>query len=126
MDKQVFITNEEREKCQRVADAFKELYELEDIVVLDAGKYGFVKLQCYRRDWGFDTVQTFTDSGKLFEDLWFEWFYTKLILMAGKVPSAELRCEDIFKCLPKEKQKELTDRKADFAKKAEIGLPQAG
>ena len=52
MDKQAFITNDERKKCQRVADAFKELYELENIVVLDTGRYGFVKLQCYRQGWG--------------------------------------------------------------------------
>ena len=45
MGKQVYITEEERRKCQKVVDAYAELYEKEDIVVLDAGKYGFVKLQ---------------------------------------------------------------------------------
>ena len=28
MDKQIYITEEEREKCQRVVDAFVELYEI--------------------------------------------------------------------------------------------------
>ena len=36
MEKQIYITEEERAKCQRVADAFAELYEMENIVVLDA------------------------------------------------------------------------------------------
>lgn len=42
---EVYITDEERKKCQNVAEAFRELYELTDVVVVDAGKYGFVKLQ---------------------------------------------------------------------------------
>ena len=35
MEKQVYITEEERAKCQKVTDAFAELYEMEKIVVLD-------------------------------------------------------------------------------------------
>jgi hypothetical protein len=58
MEKQVFIIEAERKKCQKVADAFTELYELEDIVVLDAGIYGFVKLQDYTKRNGFDNVVT--------------------------------------------------------------------
>ena len=30
MEKQVYITQEEHEKCQKVADAFAELYEMAD------------------------------------------------------------------------------------------------
>ena len=40
----VRITEEERAVCRRVADAFAEMYSL-DLMVLDAGQYGFVKLQ---------------------------------------------------------------------------------
>lgn len=43
MEQKTYITKEERKKCQRVADAFVEL-ENEDIVVVDVGRYGFVKL----------------------------------------------------------------------------------
>lgn len=35
--KEVYITAEERKKCQKVADAFAELYEIENILVMDAG-----------------------------------------------------------------------------------------
>lgn len=44
MEKQVYLTEEERAKCQKVADAFAELYEMENIVVLDVGRYGFIEL----------------------------------------------------------------------------------
>ena len=30
MEKQFYITEEEREKCRKVIDAFAELYEIED------------------------------------------------------------------------------------------------
>ena len=43
--KKSYITEAEKEKCRQVADAFAELYELENILVMDAGRYGFVKLQ---------------------------------------------------------------------------------
>ena len=48
MEKTVYITEEEREKCRKVIDVFEELYEIEDedILLVDVGRYGFVKLQC--------------------------------------------------------------------------------
>ena len=42
-----YITDIERERCKKVAAAYAELYELESILVLDVGRYGFVKLQYY-------------------------------------------------------------------------------
>ena len=70
MKKQVYITEEECAKCQKVVDAFAELYELENIVVLDVGRYGFVELKYYKPPHGFEDAITFTDSVALFEDLW--------------------------------------------------------
>lgn len=67
MEKQVYITEEELVKCQKAADAFAELYELENIVVLDAGRYGFVKLKYYKLPHGFEDAVTYTDSAVLFE-----------------------------------------------------------
>lgn len=80
MEKKVYITKEEQEKCRRVAEAFAELYGLENILVMDAGRYGFVKLQYYKEPQGFDDVITFTDSQSMFENLWQEWLDTKLYL----------------------------------------------
>ncbi|WP_330585326.1 hypothetical protein [Parablautia muri] len=69
MEKQVYITEEERAKCKKVAEAFTELYEMADIVVVDVGRYGFVMLKYYTPPHGFEDAITFTDSMVLFEEL---------------------------------------------------------
>lgn len=120
--KESFITEEERMKCQKVADAFVELYELEDIVVIDVGWYGFVKLQYYSKDRGFENDFTFTNSKNLFDDLWQEWLDTKLILRARETPMQEMDYEEIFNCLSEQEKNELLARKEKFAKAAEIEL----
>ena len=63
---------------------------------------------------------TFTDSRSMFENLWEEWFDTQLFLLAKGIPMAGMGYHEIFRCLPKEKQEELMNRKAGFAKTAEI------
>lgn len=120
--KKSYITDIEREWCKKVAAAYAELYEIENIVVLDVGRFGFVKLQYYRPPYGFDNVITFTDSRSMFENLWEEWFDTKLYLLAKGTPMLEMGYEEIFKCLPEEKQKELVGKKTVFARMAEIEL----
>jgi len=122
MDKQVYITEEEREKCKKVADAFAELYEMENIVVLDVGRYGFVKLQYYKLRHGFEDAMTFTDSVALFEDLWEEWLNTKLYLTTKGTPLLEKGYKGVFESLSEEKQSELIMRKANFVKTAGIYL----
>lgn len=124
MGKKVFISEIERERCQMVADAYSELYESEDLLVMDGGRYGFVMVQYYVVQRGFDNVYTFTDSRVLFEDLWKEWLYSELLAFAKGTPMMEMDYEDIFRCLPKEKQKEIMDKRMYFAKKA--GLPEYG
>ena len=63
MEKQVYIIEEEWAKCQKVMDAFAEWYEMESIVVLDAGGYGFVELKYYKPPHGFEEDATFTAAG---------------------------------------------------------------
>ncbi len=65
-----------------VDDAFAELYEMVDIVVVDVGRYGFVMLKYYKPPHGFEEDETFTDSRALFEGLWQEWLDMKLYFMA--------------------------------------------
>mgnify|MGYP001138372609 CR=1 FL=1 len=83
MEKKAYITEEEQEKCRRVADAFAELEDV-DVVVVDVGRYGFVKLQYYTPPTGFENDFTFTDSMKLFDDLWEEWLHTQLVMLAKR------------------------------------------
>lgn len=119
MGKEVYITDEERKKCRNVADAFRELYELTDVVVVDAGKYGFVKLQYYKPPAGFDSLVTYTDSQVMFDDLWEDWLYNQLLTSVLGTPIAEFEYEDIFKCLPEEKQKELMAKRIYFKERSE-------
>lgn len=117
MEKQIYITEEERRKCQKVVDAYAELYEKEDIVVLDAGKYGFVKLQYYKFNFGFYNNVIFTNSQELFDDLWKEWFHMQLLILAKETTMTEIRYDDIFNCQSKEKQKEIMSKRHYFEEK---------
>ena len=119
MEKKTYITEVERKKCQRVADAFAEL-EDEDIVVVDVGRCGFVKLQYYTPPRGFENDYTFTDSRELFEDLWQEWLNMQLYWLAEGTPILEEGYDEVFKSLSKDKQNELMERKQHFAKAAGI------
>ena len=121
MDKKAYITEEEREKCRRVADAFAELEDV-DVVVVDVGRYGFVKLQYYTPPTGFENDSTFTDSQTLFNDLWEEWLYTQLIMLARKMKIEDIDYDDIFRQLPEEKQNELMGRKRHFAEAAGVEI----
>ena len=103
-------------------DAFAKLYEIEDedILVVDVGRYGFIKLQCYTPSYGFEVLDTYTDSNSLFEGLWDEWLSLNVFLLAKEMQLDDVLYEDVFNILPKEKQSELIGRKDDFAKKAGI------
>ncbi len=119
--KQTYITDEEREKCQKVVDAFAELFENEDLTVVNAGKYGFIKLQYYRTHLGFDNAFAFNDSRSLFNDLWTEWLDTQLLGIEIDTPMEEMDYGDKMKYLPQEKQQELLDMRKRLAEKAGVG-----
>ncbi len=121
MEKKAYITEEEQKKCRKVADAFAELEDV-DIVVVDAGRYGFVKLQYYTPPTGFENDSTFTDSKEMFEDLWEEWLHTQIIVLAREMGAGDIDYDNFFKRLPEEKQNELMGRKQIFAETAGIEI----
>lgn len=121
MGKKTYITVEEQKKCRKVADAFAELEDV-DIVVVDVGRYGFVKLQYYTPPTGFENDFTFTDSREMFDDLWEEWLHTQIIALAKEMNIADIDYDDFFKRLPEEKQNELMGRKQIFAETAGIEI----
>ena len=53
---EIFITEEQQAKCRKVADAFAELYEMTDVMVADAGRFGFVRLQWFSEGDGFAPI----------------------------------------------------------------------
>ena len=79
-------------------------------------------LKYYTLSHGFEEDETFTDSSALFEALWQEWLDMKLYLIAKEMQLDDILYEEIFNCLPKEKQSEFIGEKADFAQKAGISL----
>lgn len=117
-EKLAYISIEERGKCRKVAEAFRELYQTEDMVVLNAGRFGFVKLRYYRYPGGFENVFTFTNSEDLFEDLWEEWLNIQLLSWAEGTSMIEMTYEEIWNLLPDEKKKEFEDKKRQFYKKS--------
>lgn len=121
MEKKSYITETEREKCRKVADAFAELEDV-DIVVVDVGRYGFVKLQYYTPPTGFENDVTFTDSRVLFEDLWEEWLHTQIVALAREMSIQDIDYDSVLMQLPEKKQRELERRRKDFAEKAGIVL----
>lgn len=115
-----YITDEEKINCRKVADAFAEIFDFEDLVIANAGNYGFVKLQYFKFPYGFDTATAFFDSQSLFDDLWREWLETQLINIADGTPMEEMDYQDILKCMPKEKQAEFWNKRVYFAQKSGI------
>lgn len=120
MEKKAYITDTERRRCREVAAAFEELYWDEDIVVLDAGNYGYVKLQYYEPPFGFSDVMVYTDSMELFSELWQEWRNSRLLALVKGTPITDLEYKQIFQCLPREKQQEIARKRRYFEKKAGI------
>ena len=117
----VRITEEERAVCRRVADAFAEMYSL-DLMVLDSGQYGFVKLQDYKHPFGFEEAGIFTSGRDLFDDLWGEWYSLRLLALTKNTPLAELDYQDMFRFLPEKQQKEILDKREYFLGRAGITL----
>lgn len=122
MEQESYITEIESERCRCVADAFAELYEGSDILVLDAGRYGFVELQYFKSGSGFNSNTIFNNSRELFEELWENWHDVQLMKLVEGTPMQELDYEDIYKCLPQKKQEEFKDKRRCFARKAGISL----
>lgn len=122
MEKKRYISEEEQKKCRAVADAFAGLEE-ENILVVDVGRFGFLRLLYYKYPDGFDDAISYFDSRELFDALWQDWLYEQVHEIAKDYPPLTgLDYEDMLQGLPKERQKELEDRKKDFAKKAGISL----
>lgn len=116
------MSEEEREKCRKVMYAFAELYDIADLIVLEAGKYGFVKLQYYNDCYGFDEVKSIFDSKDMFEDLWEEWYAAYLLSWAKGTEKVELTYEEMYELLPEENKIELDQKRVYFAEKAGVEI----
>ena len=114
-----YITEEQRARCRTVADAFAELYDLTDVVVADAGRFGFVRLQWFSEGEGFDSAMVFSDGGELFEELWRIWYEHEVLTPVLGTPLAELDYDEIFRSLSKDRQEEILEKKKYFISRCE-------
>ena len=120
-----YITEEQRAKCRKVADAFAELYELADVMVADAGRFGFVRLQWFSEGEGFDSAMAFSDSMELFEELWRIWYEHEVLTPVLGTPLAELDYDEIFQTLSKDRQEEILEKKKYFISRCEDAFGKA-
>ena len=111
---EIYITEEQRAKCRKVADVFAELYELTDVMVADAGRFGFVRLQWFSEGEGFDSAMAFSDSEELFEELWRIWYEYEVLTPVLGTPLAELDYDEIFQTLSKDRQEEISKKRDYF------------
>lgn len=124
MQRDVYITDEERIKCRRVAKAYAEIDD-EKVKVIEIGRFGFLRLLYYKYPYGFDDVITYFDSRELFEDLWQDWLYDQLQKIAEENPVLmELDDDELFETLPEEKKKELLDKRVYFAERSRLVPPE--
>lgn len=119
---EIYITEEQRKRCQKVADAFTELYELTDVMVADAGRFGFVRLQWFQEGQGFDSAAVYSDSSELFEELWRIWYEYQVLTPVLGTSLAELDYEEIFQTLSKDRQEEILKKKDYFFALCEEGM----
>ena len=120
MNKQIYITEEERENAKRLPMPFwKSIRKMMCWWWTPEG-FGFVKLQNYMLNEGFDSVTTYTDSRDMLEDLWQEWLITQLFALSKGTPMEDFTQEELLKILPTKKQKEFAYKKICFMNKAAI------
>ena len=116
---EIYITEEQRAKCRKVANAFAERYEMTDVMVADAGRFGFVRLQWFSESEGFDSAMAFSDCLELFEELWRIWYEHEVLTPVLGTPLAELDYDEIFRSLSKDRQEEILEKKKYFISRCE-------
>jgi hypothetical protein len=63
-------------------------------------------------------METFTDSKKLFDNLWDDWLITQLYLKVKEKGSSEIDCENILQYLSANERKIFMAKRHYFARKA--------
>lgn len=114
-----YISERERKKCKIISEIFSGLCKALDIVIMDTGKYGFVKMQYDEEEREFINISTFIDGDGLFEALWKDWLNEQLFTYALRPPYEFMDYEEIFEHLPKKRQMQLMAKRIYFRQKLE-------
>lgn len=114
-----YISERERKKCKIISEIFSGLCKALDIVIMDTGKYGFVKMQYDEEEREFINISTFIDGDGLFEALWKDWLNEQLFTYALRPPYEFMDYEEIFEHLPKKRQMQLMAKRIYLRQKLE-------
>lgn len=112
------FTEEEREKCLKVAEAFQEYFnDLGDTIVTDCGKFGVLWLRWFDGI-EFGAQEMHDNSLELFESLWTAWKEHQLLTPVLGTPKSELEYEELYELLPEDEKAAYERKRAYFWKKA--------
>lgn len=107
-------SKKEHDKCQKVVDAFSELYEMYgDMCVVDAGKLGFAFLKWYGGE-SFDGNSVYQDSKELFEDLWQMWLDYKILDSVAGTEREDIDYDQLYKELSTKEKEEYEEKRQQF------------
>lgn len=112
------ITLEEKERCNIVADIFYESLAKDDLIICDAGKYGYAMLTYYKPPIGFDGIMMFTDSQKMYNTLLQEWYTLRIEALAKTMNMSNLDVDVYYEQLSDEQKKSLIQQRQQFIEKA--------
>lgn len=116
------ITEMERKQCQKVVEAFKELFLMYDgMCVVDAGNYGFVHLIWFNEtSQQFDDNNVYADPRDLFDALWSYWLSAYLLEKNATAEYLHLSYMDMYDALDESEKKIIEKKKKRFLEDAEI------
>lgn len=113
-----YITLEEKERCKIVADIFYESLAKDDLIICDAGKYGYAMLTYYKPPIGFDGIMMFTDSQKMYNTLLQEWYTSRIEELAKVMNMSNLDVDVFYERLSDKQKAPLIQQRQQFIAKA--------
>ncbi|MDE6054244.1 MAG: hypothetical protein K2G55_10875, partial [Lachnospiraceae bacterium] len=112
------ITNIEKDRCEIVAQIFRRDLEKYDIILRDAGRFGFIMLEYYEPKLNFDCAIIFTDSQTLFDTLLIEWYDCLISELMEEKQAENIDIDDFYNNLSGEEKNKLENRKRKFINEA--------
>lgn len=109
-----YITLEEKERCKIVADIFYESLAKDDLIICDAGKYGYAMLTYYKPPIGFDGIVMFTDSQKMYNTLLREWYTLRIEELAKTMNMSNFDVDVFYEQLSDEQKVPLIQQRQEF------------
>ena len=112
--KELDIANIEKDRCEVVAQIFRRYLEKHDIILRNAGRFGFIMLEYYKPRFNFDCAIIFTDSQTMFDTLLIEWYDCLITELMEEKQAENVDIDDFYNNLSAEEKNQLEDKKNRF------------